>query len=108
MLRISSNKTDNVLDTPDDRSITVNIDRGKITPTEANRQYEAANRASLAMQLFPSIREGKDADAALALIPEHVPPGVDVLKNIQEASTMSLREFYEAVRNHGEWDYKQS
>jgi RHS repeat-associated protein len=35
------------------------------------------------------------------------PPGVDIDANIEKAKGMSANEFYEAVRNGGEWDYKQ-
>jgi len=36
----------------------------------------------------------------------HIPPGVDIQKNIAEAKTMSLWEFYNAVKDGGKWDYK--
>lgn len=39
--------------------------------------------------------------------PPNIPPGVDMQKNIDEASNMSPFEFYNAVRNGGKWDYKQ-
>jgi len=34
------------------------------------------------------------------------PPGYDILKNMEEASHMSLWEFYKAVKSGGKWDYK--
>jgi hypothetical protein len=35
------------------------------------------------------------------------PPGVDIDKNIEKAKDMNIIEFYNAVKNGGEWDYKQ-
>jgi hypothetical protein len=39
--------------------------------------------------------------------PQQIPPGVDMQQNIAEARRMSYREWYDAVRNGGKWDYKQ-
>lgn len=46
--------------------------------------------------------------AALAqLAPEDIPPGVDVNANIERSQSMTGREYYDAVKTGGEWDYKQ-
>ena len=39
--------------------------------------------------------------------PKDIPPNVNPTKNISEASSMSYRQWYNAVRNKGKWDYKQ-
>ena len=40
-------------------------------------------------------------------LPSHIPPGVDIQKNIEEARNMSPLEFERAVRTGGKWDYKR-
>jgi hypothetical protein len=37
----------------------------------------------------------------------HSPPGADVDANIERAKEMNPIDFYDAVKNGGEWDYKQ-
>ncbi len=39
--------------------------------------------------------------------PKNIPPGVSIQNNISKASQMSPKQFYDAVRNKGTWDYKQ-
>jgi uncharacterized protein RhaS with RHS repeats len=39
--------------------------------------------------------------------PKDIPPHVNPRKNISEASSMPYRQWYNAVRNKGKWDYKQ-
>lgn len=46
--------------------------------------------------------------AALAqLAPEDIPQDVDVNANIERSQSMTGREYYDAVKTGGEWDYKQ-
>jgi Bacterial toxin 44 len=74
-----------------------------------NNKADNANRGSLAMQLSPGQSVGMVGalGTLLPFIPVHVPPGFDILAHIREAQTMTVQEFYEAVRSGGRWDYKQ-
>ena len=51
-------------------------------------------------------RYGLEAEDA-SVSPPQSPPGVDVNYNILVARNMTFREWYNAVRNGGNWDYKQ-
>lgn len=49
----------------------------------------------------------KDNKVVSSKIEGGVPNGFDIFANIAQAKTMSPTDFYNAVKNHGIWDYKQ-
>lgn len=83
--------------------------RGRYDPVAHDTALQSALRADLLRQIFPDADRWPQAqrDQILALLPEHVPSGVDINKNLSEASAMTLRDFYDHVRNNGSWDFKQ-
>jgi hypothetical protein len=65
----------------------------------------AARRRQLIRDLFPGVPEAERLFGDK--IPKYIPPGVDMWKMYQEASTLSPQEWYEKVHNKGSWDFKQ-
>lgn len=61
-------------------------------------------RRDLIRSLFPNALDAQKFDN---LIPKFIPPGIDMLAMLNEAKHMSPKEFYDAVRNRGKWDFKQ-
>lgn len=85
---------------------------GYVTKSEYDSWYKESkenefNRSALATALFPNVRTESQFKEVLKLIPEKVPPDVNIVANINAASRMTLKQFYDAVRNKGVWDYKQ-
>jgi hypothetical protein len=68
------------------------------------RDYETS-REKLVAQLFPNLQPD-DANNILPLIPERVPPGVNIAAHIQQAKNMRAYDLLEAFKTGGKWDFK--
>ena len=85
----------------------------KAQQTPLDPAAAAVARAAMALQLFPGLVDAcpSAVQDAMNLLPQNVPPGVDIQANLRLASQMGaagdVQGFYNAVRNGGGWDYKQ-
>lgn len=55
----------------------------------------------------PIYPEGNPGPLDGPILPWNVPPGVNIEDNIRQAKKFLIQDFYDYVRNHGPWDYKQ-
>lgn len=85
-----------------------------MTPSEYRRETgieDSAEMPGRRLDVMLQLAHDKlDTDIARLLdarIPQQIPQGVNMAANIAEARSMTLWEFYSAVRNGGKWDYKQ-
>src|SRR5262249_35021507 len=64
----------------------------------------AENRSALVKQLK---EWGVRHDQAESNVPRNVPPNMDIVANMREARSMTAREFVDAVKSGGKWDFKR-
>jgi hypothetical protein len=84
-------------------------DADSVTIGAGRLDIEHLNRVNVVLGMMGAraLERPDVAQERLRSVPEKVPAGVDLRANIRAAQKMSLKEFYDSVKNKGQWDFKQ-
>lgn len=70
-----------------------------------DHEENSMRRLELIKSMFPNVPDAVQRYGNL--IPDNIPPGVNIIENLKSSNDMGPWEFYESVKGKGKWDYKQ-